>query len=167
MALWIFEQALIRNRQLVQAVEEDHRLPLLIFGRGLPPHFVRRKFHGDATATIADRTEVQQVPIDSELAAADAKEAAEVDNGSTWLCVLIDDHVDDSTIFSSALLRTSLPRIPWTSLLSSAIAEGGLARPTVDGASIRCSISCCPASPRGSAEDAGDTTTSITATTAI
>jgi len=79
----------------VQAIEDDHWLPLFIFGRR--PHLVSRKIHGDATAPIAGRTEVQQGPIDSKLAAADAEEAAEVDNSGTWLCVPIDDHVDDST----------------------------------------------------------------------
>jgi hypothetical protein len=91
-ALRIFEQDLIQNRQ---AIQDNHRLPLFIFGRR--PHLIRRKIHGDATAPIGDRTEVQQVPIDSELAAADAEEAAEVDNSGTWLCVPIDYHVDDST----------------------------------------------------------------------
>ena len=98
-----FEQAAIRTcsirdrlrLQAVQAIEDDRRLPLFIFGRR--PHLVRRKIHGDATAPIAGRTEVQQVPIDSELAATDAEEAAKVDDNGTWLRIPIDDHVDDTT----------------------------------------------------------------------
>ena len=45
---------------------------------------------------LAMLAEMQRVPVDHDLAAADAEKAAEIDHGGAHLPGAIDDHVDDA-----------------------------------------------------------------------
>src|SRR5882724_7183331 len=74
---------------------EDHdRLPGPVLRRG--SHLVFRKFHGDTAARIAGKSETQCVPVDGNLAAADAEKAAKVDDGCTYLSGSVHNDLDDA-----------------------------------------------------------------------
>src|SRR5262249_30815436 len=76
-----------RRLRRLRGAEHDHRLARLVFGR--KANLVARELERDAVRP-AVRREVQRVPIDRDLAAADAEEAAEIDDGRPHLPGLID-----------------------------------------------------------------------------
>ena len=87
--------AVIRRQrlELAERAEDDHGLALLVFRRGF--HLVAGEFERDRAPRLARRREMQRIPVDRDLAAADAEEAAEIDDGGAHLTGAVDQHVDD------------------------------------------------------------------------
>src|SRR5690242_20213220 len=77
-----------------RCAEDDDRLALLVFGSGLD--LFAAKLEGDAVLLARLRHEMKRFPGHGDLAAADAEEAAEVDDGGARLALAVDDHVDDA-----------------------------------------------------------------------
>src|SRR5882724_5283664 len=80
--------------QAARRAEHHDRLILLVFGRR--GHLVLRQFERDAVALAGDAAKMQRAPVDRDLTAADAEEAAEIDDGRAHRCTPIDDHIDDA-----------------------------------------------------------------------
>src|SRR5215211_1883081 len=78
---------------LIGGAEHDQRPAVLVFRRGA--HLLAREVQRDPVVLAAGRREVQRVPVDRDLAVADAEEAAEVDHGRPHLPVAIHHDVDD------------------------------------------------------------------------
>src|SRR6516162_11534256 len=64
--------------KLAESAEDHDGFAFLIFRRGI--HLVAVEIERDADAWFAGRREMQCVPVDGDLAAADAKESAKVDD---------------------------------------------------------------------------------------
>ena len=79
--------------ELAERAEDDHRLAVLVFGRGFD--LVAGQFERDPLAGFAGLRKMQRVPVDRDLAAADAEEAAEIDDGGAHLAGAVDQHIDD------------------------------------------------------------------------
>ena len=74
---------------------------------------------------LATLSEMQRVPVDHDLAAADAEKAAEIDDGGAHLPARSTITSTMRPMFSSAVLRTSRPSMPCASLAPITVTEGG------------------------------------------
>src|SRR5215472_519768 len=83
-----------RRQAAGRAKHHDRRI-LLVFGGG--GDLGLGQFQRDAVALVVDATEMQRVPVDDDLAAADAEEAAEIDHGGAHRAGAIDNDVDDAS----------------------------------------------------------------------
>src|SRR5215831_5743012 len=83
----------VQRRQVAGRAEHDDRRVLLVFRRGC--HLRLAQFQRDAVALVVDPPEMQRVPVDHNLAAADAEEAAEVDDGGAHRAGAVNDDVDN------------------------------------------------------------------------
>src|SRR3569833_165834 len=70
---------ILPGQQLAGRSENDDRLVFLIFWRG--DHLLLGQLERDAVALVGDATKMQCIPIDSDHAAADAEDAAEIGYG--------------------------------------------------------------------------------------
>ena len=95
--------------------EYDDRLALLVFRRGLD--LIAGQFEGDAVVLILRGGKSQRIPIDRDLAAADAEEAAEIDDRGARRPVRSTMTSTIRPMSSSAALRTVRPRMPSASCL--------------------------------------------------
>jgi hypothetical protein len=66
---------------------------LLVFGRG--GNLILGQFERDAVTFVGDSSEMQSIPIDRDPSAADAEEAAEIDDCRAHHTNTIDDHIDN------------------------------------------------------------------------
>src|SRR5689334_15886524 len=80
--------------QAAGGAKHDHRLILLVFGR--LAHLLLGQFQRDAVAFVGDAAEPQRTPVDHDLAAADAEEAAEIDHRGAHHAFAVDDDIDDA-----------------------------------------------------------------------
>ena len=83
----------IGRRQALGCADHDQRPPLLVFRRRL--HLISREIEGDLVVPGGSGRKVERVPINRDLAVANPQEAPKVDDRSTHLPALINDHVDE------------------------------------------------------------------------
>src|SRR5579875_773975 len=76
-----------------RGAQHHHGLPLLVFRRRF--ELIACQVEGDAFG-LSGRREVERVPIDRDLAAADAEKTAEIDDCGARHSGLVDDDVDDA-----------------------------------------------------------------------
>src|SRR6516225_9558286 len=76
--------------QALRYADQDHRSSILVFRR--PLYLIACEIEDDGV--LAAGRKMEGIPIDRDLAIADPEEAPEVDDRSTHLPALIDDHVD-------------------------------------------------------------------------
>ena len=105
--------------QAARAPKDDNRLVFPEFGQS--PHLIKSQLQGSVTALFCIGREVQRSPCDRDFATTNAKKAAELDDGCPELPSSIPMTFTIRPMFSSAALRTSLPRIPCTAWLSKTI----------------------------------------------
>src|ERR1700722_5411821 len=79
--------------QAARGAEHHDRRILLIFGRCV--HLILGQFERDGVALVGDAAEMQRVPVDDDLSAANAEKATEIDNGRANSSGAIDDHIDN------------------------------------------------------------------------
>src|SRR3954452_5728913 len=72
--------------------QHDNRLLVLVFRRSL--HLITRESQRNEITLAVSK--VQRVPVDRDLAAADAKKAAEIDNSGSYAPLTVDQDVDDA-----------------------------------------------------------------------
>src|SRR5689334_542623 len=80
--------------QTAGGAQHDHRRILLVFGR--LAHLLLGQFQRDAVALVGDAAEPERLPVDHDLAAADAEKAAEIDHCGAHRAAAVNDHVDDA-----------------------------------------------------------------------
>src|SRR6185312_12203982 len=85
----------IQRLQLARRAKHHNRLVLLVFG--CRRHLRLGQFERNGIAVLVDPPEMQRVPIDHDLAAADTEKAAKIDHGGAHLARAVDDDVDDMT----------------------------------------------------------------------
>src|SRR5580704_13034058 len=79
--------------EVARGAQDDGRLALLVFRGGL--HLIAREFEDDAVPLAGCGNEMQRLPVDGDLAIADAEKPAEVDDGGAHPAFAIDQYVDD------------------------------------------------------------------------
>src|SRR5580704_8192082 len=79
--------------EVARGAQDDGRLALLVFRGGL--NLVAREFEDDAIALAGCGNEMQRLPVDGDLAIANAEKPAEVDDGGAHPAFAIDQYVDD------------------------------------------------------------------------
>src|SRR3954464_8000957 len=85
---------ILPGQQLAGRSENDDRLVLLIFRRRY--HLLLGQVERDAVALVRDAAKMQCIPVDDDLAAADAEEAAEIDHSGPNHAGAVDDDVNDT-----------------------------------------------------------------------
>src|SRR5207302_1738764 len=80
--------------QAARGAEHHDRRVLLVFRRRLD--LFQRQFERDALLLVGNLSEMKRAPVDHDLAAADAEEAAEIDHRRAHGTGAVDDHVDDA-----------------------------------------------------------------------
>src|SRR5271163_223835 len=76
------------------SAEHHNRRVFLVFRRR--HHLFLGQFKRDAVALVGDAAEMQRIPIDNDLPAADPEKAAEIDDSSAHGALAVDDHVDNT-----------------------------------------------------------------------
>src|SRR5580698_745760 len=72
--------------EVARGAQDDGRLALLVFRGGL--HLVAREFEDDAIALAGCGNEMQRLPVDGDLAIANAEKPAEVDDGGAHPAII-------------------------------------------------------------------------------
>src|SRR5690242_3300365 len=80
--------------QTAGRAEHDHRSIFLVFGR--LAYLLLGQFQRDAVALVGDGAETKRAPVDDDLAAADAEEAAEIDHCGAHHAVAANDNVNNA-----------------------------------------------------------------------
>src|SRR5882757_6528505 len=84
----------IPRLQATGRAEYNDRRVFLVFRRCRD--LLLGQFERDAVALAGNTAEMQCVPVDYDLSAADTEKAAEIDHRGTYCALAVDDHIDDT-----------------------------------------------------------------------